>query len=189
MNSKIVRVLSQMYLFSLVSFAGCFGDATEKEKKIENIDIKDESVKKVEKKSEEEQKVVEVSQENRKEKKMDAIITTASGLKYQIIEEAAKDAVAPEKGAMIQVHYTGWLDDQGKPGKKFDSSVDRGEPFAFQVGVGYVIKGWDEGVLSMREGEKRRLFIPASLGYGARGAGAAIPPHANLIFDVTLLKV
>ena len=97
MNSKIARVLSQMYLFSLVSFAGCFGDVTEKEKKIENIDIKDESIKKVEQKSEEEQKVVVVSQENRKEKKMDAIIKTASGLSYQIIQEAAKDAAMPRQ--------------------------------------------------------------------------------------------
>ncbi len=189
MNSKIARVLSQMYLFSLVSFSGCFGDTMHKEKEVKNSNIKDETVKKIEQKSEEEQKVVVVSQVNREEKKMDAIIKTASGLSYQIIQEAAKDAAMPTKGAMIQVHYTGWLDDQGKPGKKFDSSVDRGEPFAFQVGVGYVIKGWDEGVLSMREGEIRRLFIPASLGYGARGAGAAIPPNANLIFDVALLKV
>ena len=189
MNSKITRVLSQMYLFSLVSFSGCFGDTKQKENKIENVDIKNETTEKVEQKSEEEQKVVVVSQENREEKKMNPIIKTASGLSYQIIQEATKDALTPTKGAMIQVHYTGWLDDQGKPGKKFDSSVDRGEPFAFQVGVGYVIKGWDEGVLSMREGEIRRLFIPASLGYGARGAGAAIPPNANLIFDVALLKV
>jgi FKBP-type peptidyl-prolyl cis-trans isomerase len=87
------------------------------------------------------------------------------------------------------VHYTGWLDNNGQPGTKFDSSIDRGQPFTFIIGVGQVIKGWDEGVMTMKVGEKRRLFIPASLGYGSRGAGQIIPPHASLIFDVELLKV
>ena len=87
------------------------------------------------------------------------------------------------------MHYTGWLDDNGVPGKKFDSSVDRGEPFKFVIGVGQVIKGWDEGVLTMKVGEKRRLIIPAALGYGARGAGNVIPPNSTLIFDVELISV
>ena len=87
------------------------------------------------------------------------------------------------------VHYTGWLNVNGEPAGKFDSSVDRGQPFTFVIGVGYVIKGWDEGVMSMKVGEKRRLFIPSQLGYGSRGAGAAIPPFADLIFDVELLEI
>jgi len=87
------------------------------------------------------------------------------------------------------VHYTGWLDNNGQPGTKFDSSLDRKQPFTFIIGFGMVIKGWDEGVMSMKIGEKRRLFIPSSLGYGAHGAGNLIPPHKNLIFDVELLNV
>ncbi len=118
---------------------------------------------------------------------------TSSGLEYEIIQEGSgvspQTGVSPQKGQQVTVHYTGWLDKDGKPGAKFDSSVDRGQPFSFSIGVGQVIKGWDEGVLSMKIGEKRRLFIPASLGYGARGAGASIPPNAGLIFDVELLKV
>jgi len=81
------------------------------------------------------------------------------------------------------------LDTNGQPGTKFDSSVDRGQPFSFNIGVGQVIQGWDEGVALMKVGEKRRLYIPAALGYGAYGAGRVIPPHAALIFDVELLKL
>lgn len=112
--------------------------------------------------------------------------TTASGLSYTIIKEGTGES--PKSGSRVTVHYTGWLDEKGNPGAKFDSSVDRGEPFSFIIGVGQVIQGWDEGVASMKIGEKRRLFIPSALGYGARGAGRAIPPHANLIFDVELIK-
>ncbi len=112
---------------------------------------------------------------------------TSSGLEYEIIQEGS--GASPQNGQQVTVHYTGWLDKDGKPGAKFDSSVDRGQPFTFSIGVGQVIKGWDEGVMSMKIGEKRRLFIPTNLGYGARGAGASIPPNANLIFDVELLKV
>lgn len=108
---------------------------------------------------------------------------TASGLEYEDIEVG--EGSEPQVGQTVVVHYTGWLTD----GKKFDSSVDRGDPFRFSIGIGQVIKGWDEGVLSMKPGGKRRLTIPAELGYGVRGAGGVIPPNATLIFDVELLEV
>lgn len=119
-------------------------------------------------------------------------VTLPSKLQYEIISESP-DAAAktPQKGTVVTVHYTGWLADKdGNPikEKKFDSSVDRGTPFQFVIGVGQVIRGWDEGVMQMKVGEKRRLIIPAELGYGARGAGAAIPPNATLVFDVELLN-
>jgi FKBP-type peptidyl-prolyl cis-trans isomerase len=107
-----------------------------------------------------------------------------SGLSYQDLKEGKGPAA--KKGDTVEVHYTGWL---AKGGKKFDSSKDRGEPFSFQLGAGKVIKGWDEGVAGMKVGTKRKLMIPAKLGYGARGAGAAIPPDADLVFEVELLKI
>lgn len=110
-------------------------------------------------------------------------VTTPSGLKYWELKKGS-GAVA-KAGDSVQVHYTGWLTE----GKKFDSSVDRGSPFVFKLGAGMVIKGWDEGVAGMKVGGKRQLHIPAELGYGARGAGDAIPPNAALIFDVELLGV
>ncbi len=109
---------------------------------------------------------------------------TASGLKYLDLKKG--QGASPKKGQSVVVHYSGWLK---KGGKKFDSSVDRGEPFAFRVGVGQVIRGWDEGVLSMKVGGKRKLIIPPKLGYGARGAGGLIPPNATLIFEVELLEL
>ncbi|MSP61726.1 MAG: FKBP-type peptidyl-prolyl cis-trans isomerase [Myxococcales bacterium] len=114
---------------------------------------------------------------------MDATVTTASGLKY--IDIKVGTGASPKKGGKVTVHYTGTL----KDGKKFDSSVDRHEPFAFNIGVGQVIQGWDEGVMSMQVGGKRTLIIPPELGYGARGAGGVIPPNAELHFDVELLGV
>lgn len=113
--------------------------------------------------------------------------TTASGLAYETIQPGS--GAMPQAGQRVTVHYTGWLEENGQQGRKFDSSVDRGQPFCFTIGIGQVIKGWDEGVLNMQVGEKRRLIIPANLGYGARGAGGSIPPHATLIFDVELLSV
>ncbi len=110
-------------------------------------------------------------------------ITTPSGLKY--IDEIVGSGDAPQSGQGVRVHYTGTLED----GTKFDSSVDRNQPFSFTIGEGRVIQGWDEGVMSMKVGGKRRLIIPSDLGYGAHGAGGVIPPHATLIFDVELLEI
>jgi peptidylprolyl isomerase len=116
------------------------------------------------------------------------MITTDSGLKY--VDTVVGTGAAPQKGQKCLVHYTGWLDDgRGGRGNRFDSSYDRGKPLPFSVGIGQVIKGWDEGVLSMKVGGKRTLYIPSYLGYGPRGAGGDIPPNANLIFDVELVGV
>jgi FKBP-type peptidyl-prolyl cis-trans isomerase len=114
-------------------------------------------------------------------------MTTASGL--QIIDSVAGTGAAPKPGQTCVMHYTGWLYEGGKKGKKFDSSVDRNEPFEFPIGQHKVIAGWDEGVATMKVGGKRTLIIPPELGYGARGAGGVIPPNATLIFDVELLGV
>ena len=114
-------------------------------------------------------------------------VTTSSGL--QMIDTQAGTGASPKQGQTAVVHYTGYLNDNGNKGKKFDSSVDRGQPFEFPVGAGRVIKGWDEGVASMNVGGKRTLIIPPALGYGERGAGGVIPPNATLIFDVELLGV
>jgi FKBP-type peptidyl-prolyl cis-trans isomerase len=103
----------------------------------------------------------------------------------QYIDQAVGTGDTAKAGQTVSVHYTGWLTN----GKKFDSSVDRGQPFSFRLGVGQVIKGWDEGVQGMKIGGKRKLTIPSNLGYGARGAGGLIPPHATLVFDVELLGV
>jgi FKBP-type peptidyl-prolyl cis-trans isomerase len=114
-------------------------------------------------------------------------MTTASGL--QIIDTTVGTGASPKPGQTCVMHYTGWLYEDGKKGKKFDSSVDRNEPFEFPIGQHRVIAGWDEGVASMKVGGKRTLIIPPALGYGARGAGGAIPPNATLMFDVELLAV
>ena len=113
------------------------------------------------------------------------IVTMPSGLKYQ--DEVVGTGPEPKAGQQVTVQYTGWLDEGGKKGKKFDSSRDRNQPFAFPLGAGQVIKGWDLGVATMKTGGKRTLIIPPELGYGARGAGGVIPPNATLIFDVELL--
>ena len=116
-----------------------------------------------------------------------AAVTTPSGL--QIIDTQVGTGATPKPGQICVVHYTGWLYQNGAKGRKFDSSVDRGQPFEFPVGRQRVIAGWDEGVASMKVGGKRTLIIPPELGYGARGAGGVIPPNATLIFDVELLEV
>lgn len=114
-------------------------------------------------------------------------MTTSSGL--QIIDNKVGAGASPRTGETCVMHYTGWLYENGVKGKKFDSSVDRGQPFEFPIGTGRVIKGWDEGVASMKVGGKRTLIIPPALGYGARGAGGVIPPNATLMFDVELLDL
>lgn len=114
-------------------------------------------------------------------------MTTPSGL--TIVDTQPGSGAEAKPGNRCVMHYTGWLYENGTKGKKFDSSVDRGEPFEFGLGQGQVIKGWDEGVAGMKVGGKRTLIIPPSLGYGARGAGGVIPPNATLIFDVELLGV
>jgi FKBP-type peptidyl-prolyl cis-trans isomerase len=114
-------------------------------------------------------------------------MTTPSGL--QIIDSTVGTGAAPKPGQICVMHYTGWLYEGGKKGKKFDSSVDRNEPLEFPIGQHKVIAGWDEGVATMKVGGKRTLIIPPALGYGARGAGGVIPPNATLIFDVELLDV
>jgi FKBP-type peptidyl-prolyl cis-trans isomerase FkpA len=109
--------------------------------------------------------------------------TTASGLKYGDLTEGTGPAA--KSGDTVEVHYTGWLTN----GTKFDSSHDRKQTFTFKLGAGKVIQGWDEGVAGMKAGGKRKLTIPPALGYGARGAGTVIPPNAELIFDVDLIKI
>lgn len=118
------------------------------------------------------------------------MITTPSGLQYEDSVTGSGDEA--RAGQRVQVHYTGWLHDPAAAdgrGAKFDSSKDRGSPFAFPLGAGHVIRGWDEGVQGMKVGGTRVLQIPADLGYGARGAGGVIPPNATLIFEVDLLAV
>ncbi|MDB9457519.1 FKBP-type peptidyl-prolyl cis-trans isomerase, partial [Dolichospermum circinale CS-545/17] len=110
-------------------------------------------------------------------------VTTPSGLKYVELEEGT--GATPQTGQTVVVHYTGTLED----GTKFDSSRDRNQPFSFKIGVGQVIKGWDEGLSTMKVGGRRQLIIPSELGYGARGAGNVIPPHSTLLFDVELLAI
>src|SRR5262249_26399347 len=115
------------------------------------------------------------------------VIEMPNGLKYT--DEKTGDGATATAGNKVSVHYTGWLFNNGAKGKKFDSSVDRGQPFQFTLGAHQVIAGWDEGVAGMRGGGKRARATPPELGYGPRGAGGLIPPNATLIFDVELLGV
>ena len=115
------------------------------------------------------------------------VTTTPSGLK--IIDIKVGTGSAPKPGQTCVMHYTGWLYENDKKGAKFDSSLDRNQPFSFPIGQHQVIAGWDEGVATMKVGGKRTLIIPPALGYGARGAGGVIPPNATLMFDVELLAV
>jgi FKBP-type peptidyl-prolyl cis-trans isomerase len=114
-------------------------------------------------------------------------VTTNSGLKY--LDHVVGDGEEAVNGMTIEMHYTGWLWEDGQRSKKFDSSHDRNQPFSFPLGAGRVIKGWDEGILGMKVGGKRELIIPPELGYGARGFGNVIPPNATLNFEVEFLRV
>ena len=118
-----------------------------------------------------------------KDKEKDKVVTTKSGLKYQELKEGTGEEA--KKGDVVTVHYTGTL----KDGKKFDSSVDRGKPFTVQIGVGQVIKGWDEGIPGMKVGGKRKLIIPSDLAYGPQGRPPVIPPSAELTFEVELIAI
>lgn len=112
-----------------------------------------------------------------------------SGLEYEILTAAPAGAQSPQKGQIVSVHYTGWLDENGTPSKKaFDSSVTRGKQFEFRLGAGQVIAGWDEAVADMKIGEKRRVYIPSTLAYGIRGVPGVIPGSAKLIFDIELFS-
>ena len=111
------------------------------------------------------------------------IKVTESGMEYEVIKEGT--GPSPKRGDSVTVHYSGWLED----GTKFDSSVDRKQPFTFKLGVGQVIQGWDDGIATMKVGGKSKFFIPPELGYGSRGAGGVIPPNAKLIFEVELLSI
>jgi peptidylprolyl isomerase len=116
-----------------------------------------------------------------------AMITTASGLSYE--DTRVGTGAAPTKGQTCVMHYAGWLWVDGRKGNKFDSSHDRGRPFSFSLGMGRVIKGWDEGVATMQVGGARTLLISPDLGYGSSGAGGVIPPNATLLFEVELLEL
>ena len=136
-------------------------------------------------------KKLEVAPITKDKKKTEASpkrITMPSGWSYEIITAAPTEAQAPKNGQKVSVHYTGWLDNNGKEGKKFDSSVDRGQKFEFYLGRGSVIRGWDEAVANMKIGEKIRVYIPSNLAYGNRGAGNIIPGNADLIFDIELFE-
>jgi len=120
-------------------------------------------------------------------KKESQMKTTPSGLQYE--DAVLGTGASPKPGQTCVMHYTGWLFENKTKGKKFDSSLDRGQPFEFPIGQGRVIQGWDEGVATMKVGGKRTLVIPPSIGYGVRGAGGVIPPNATLLFEVELLGV
>lgn len=198
---SLIMLLALLVCFGGHVFAQADSAKIKKEeveaKKIESTDVKkveaekkaaeSTEVKKVAaEKGEAEAKAAKVSKKpvaEEAETKEEKVITTESGLKY--VDLKVGEGETPKKGNVVVVHYTGTLEN----GKKFDSSVDRGKPFEFPIGVGRVIRGWDEGVMSMQVGGKRKLIIPSELGYGERGFPPVIPPNSNLIFEVELLDI
>lgn len=167
----------------VIAFIGLFGlasaDVSDSAKTVVKKDeAKSDAVADTSKKAKMEKPVKEEQAESNEKE-----ITTESGLKYVVLKEG--DGPKPKKGDMIKAHYDGWFVN----GKKFDSSTDSGEPLKFQVGIGKVIKGWDEALLDMKVGEKRKLTIPGDLAYGKRGYPGVIPPNATLIFEVELLEI
>ena len=170
MENKLYLILSVIAVIFLVLFIWWFFRVPVIEKKVE---------------------VVEEIKEVKEIKVAKGVIELESGLKYEVLKVGTVDK-SPETGKKVVVHYAGWLEDSGNPegkGRKFDSSVDRGQKFTFTIGVGQVIRGWDEGVMDMKVGEKRRLIIPHDLAYGERGIPGAIPPKTTLIFEVELFDV
>ncbi len=183
LSLSVIIVCGGFLLFSLI-FSGDKPQAIASEMGTKNVTL-------TEKVSTSESLIADASQLQTKNN-MDIDLSTAektpSGLMY--IETKTGTGELPTRGKTVKVHYTGYLAEEGfQRGKKFDSSLDRKQPFSFTLGVGQVIKGWDEGVAKMKEGTKSTLIIPPDLGYGARGAGNVIPPNSTLIFDVELLNV
>ena len=124
------------------------------------------------------------------ENKEQASPKAPAGLKIKVLKKTEKDARAPMPGNTVAIHYTGWIaDEKGAPGRQIDSSIERGTPLEFTLGLGQVIKGFEEGIKQMKLGEKCRLFIPSDLGYGKKGVGLFIPPDPDLIFDVELVEI
>lgn len=195
MKNKIPMLSLITNTLCLTIFASCSLTPPEDLKKQATIV---EDVKETTKKASEEKKIGDKVKEAKdtllkksipeKKKIPSVLVSLPSGLRYKTLKEGTGSR-NPEAGNRVTVHYAGWLGENDEPGKKFDSSVDRGQKFTFTIGIGQVIKGWDEGVMSMKVGEKRRLYIPYNLAYGERGIPGVIPPKSTLIFDVELFNI
>ena len=191
--TMILLVILTVFCFGGMLFAQTGEEEAKKTveaKKVEEVkdttEVKEAEVEKVEGATVEKKgaKVVKKAEEKKAEVPEEPVeITTETGLKY--VDIKIGEGKSPKKGQVVVVHYTGTLLD----GKKFDSSVDRDKPFEFTIGVGQVIKGWDEGVMTMKVGGKRKLIIPPELGYGSRSVGSVIPPNSTLIFEIELLGI
>lgn len=184
MHTALVVMASSLVILFLVNSSGCSCDMKNTKNSPQSMSHKNNGTHSCScPHDNDDTKAPQAAQEANKQMK------TSSGLMYIVTREAPAQAASPQKNKTVVVHYTGWLDEDGARGRKFDSSVDRGQPFEFVIGVGQVIPGWDEGVMGMKVGEKRHLIIPPHLGYGSRGAGSIIPGNATLHFDVELLGI